>query len=108
MPQAPDLNYKFSEDASPSPILSLQHLQHLQHLQSEGEAGGGEDGDLLPQPPGQPSNPAPAVPDAARGAEINQWERSAGTVSQSEDEPEQLPLYLILELHLVPPKSQTR
>ena len=105
MPQAPDLNFKFSEDYSSSPGLSLFHLQHLQ---PEGEAGGGEDGDLLLQPPGQPSHPAPAVPDAAWGAEVDQWERSARAVSQSEDELEQLPLYLILELHLVPPESQTR
>ena len=69
MPQAPDLNYKFSKDASPGPGLSLLHLEHLQ---PEGEAGGGEDGDLLPKPPGQPSHPAPAVPDAARGAEVDQ------------------------------------
>ena len=105
MPQAPDLlNFSvFPEDASPGPGLGL--LRH-QHLEPEGEAGGGEDGVLLIQPPGQPGHPAPAVPDADRRAEIT-WERSAGAVSHPEDQSEQLPLHLILELHLVPPESQT-
>ena len=106
MSQAPNLlNLSiFPEDAPPGPGLGL--LRH-QHLEPEGEAGGGEDSVLLLQPPGQPGHPAPAVPDADWRAE-NTWERSAGAVSHPEDEPEQLPLHLILELHLVPAESQTR
>ena len=106
MSQAPKfIELEPSEDASPGPSLGLRLLQHLK---SEGEAGGGEDSVLLLRPPGQPSHTAAAVSNAAQWAEINQWERNVGAVSQSEDESEQLSLHLILELHLVPLESQTR